>query len=126
MKTKSITQKRVAARKRRVKHIRKHLSGTPERPRLRVFRSLKHIYAQVIDDESGRTLADMSTLRTEFAERVTPEMKPVQKSFLVGQILGEVAIKNGVRKVAFDRGGFLFHGRVKALADGARKAGLEF
>lgn len=101
--------------------MRKHVAGTPERPRLAVFRSNRHIYAQVIDDESGRTLAAASSL-----EDAAREGKKSEQAGKVGELLGQRAIASGIGAVVLDRGGRLYHGRVKALAEGARKAGLQF
>ena len=103
--------------------VRKRIVGTAERPRLSVFRSSKHIYAQLIDDVQGKTLATATS-----RESLPPAEGGgrVPKSFAVGRLLGERAKSNGVTRVCFDRGGYLYHGRVKALADGARAAGLEF
>ncbi len=112
------------ARKKRHLRIRSKVAGTAERPRLNVFRSNDHIYAQVIDDERGHTLAAASTL--EPALRSQPGRLTVEKARIVGQLVGERALAQGVRKVVFDRGGYRYHGRVAALADGARSAGLEF
>ncbi len=112
-------------RLRRRKHVRKRVSGTPERPRLSVFRSLRHIYAQVIDDTSGFTLASSSTLDPEVREQLDGLAK-VEQARVVGQVLARRALAQGVKQVAFDRGGYKYHGRVKALADGAREEGLEF
>jgi len=113
------------ARLKRKKRIRKHLVGTQQRPRLNVFRSSKHIYAQVIDDEHGHTLVAASSLEKIVKEQ--PEFKSkVAAADFIGKLIGERAIKKGVKKVVFDRGGFLFHGRVKAVSDGAREAGLDF
>jgi len=113
------------ARLKRKKRIRKHLIGTQERPRLNVFRSSKHIYAQVIDDEQGHTLVAASSLEKTVKEQPKFENKIAAADF-VGKLIGERAIKKGLKKVVFDRGGFLFHGRVKAVANGAREAGLDF
>ena len=122
MKT-SITFKKTQARKRRVMAIRKHLSGSAERPRLVVFRSLKHIYAQIIDDEIGKTLVSMSTK----AKGETFEGKTkTQLSREVGLKLAKKAVEAGISTVCFDRAGFQYHGRIKALADGAREGGLTF
>jgi large subunit ribosomal protein L18 len=113
------------ARLKRKKRIRKHLVGTQQRPRLNVFRSSKHIYAQVIDDEHGHTLVAASSLEKIVKEQPEFENK-VSAADFVGKLIGERAIKKGLKKVVFDRGGFLFHGRVKAVSDGAREAGLDF
>ena len=113
------------ARLKRKKRIRKHLVGTQQRPRLNVFRSSKHIYAQVIDDEHGHTLVTASSLEKIVKEQPEFENKVAAADF-VGKLIGERAIKKGLKKVVFDRGGFLFHGRVKAVSDGAREAGLDF
>ena len=112
-----------AARIRRHERVRKVVSGTPERPRLAVYRSLTHIYAQVIDDERGHTLAASSTI--EKALKGANGNKSAQAK-AVGTALAKKAIDAGVTKVVFDRGGNRYHGRVKALADAAREAGLDF
>lgn len=113
-----------ALRSRRRAAIRKRLSGTAERPRLVVFRSLKHIYGQIIDDVSGKTIVSFSDKSKSFeAEK---GLKKTERSALVGKKLGELALEAGVTQVAFDRAGYKYHGRVKALADGAREAGLKF
>ncbi len=111
-------------RTRRRTAIRKRLQGTPERPRLAVFRSLKHIYAQIIDDSTGKTLASASSRAKDFVP--VAEGKKTAQSFQVGLTLGEKALAAGITAVAFDRAGYKYHGRVKALAEGARKAGLDF
>jgi large subunit ribosomal protein L18 len=120
---KSITYKKTQARARRVMAIRKKLSGSTERPRLVIFRSLNHIYAQIINDEIGHTLVAMSTKAkdTTFAGKTKKE-----KSHEVGMKLAEKALALGICCVCFDRAGFKYHGRVKALADGAREGGLKF
>ena len=112
-------------RQRRKAHIRKHLRGTQERPRLSVFRSANHIYAQIVDDIDGRTLVAASTL--------SPELKDLEghrgnraAASKVGELIAQKALGAGIEQVAFDRNGFLYHGRVKALADAARGAGLKF
>jgi large subunit ribosomal protein L18 len=115
---------RNAARQRRHRRIRAKVAGTPERPRLNVFRSNLHIYAQVIDDESGRTLVQASTL--EPALRAMEGRLTVAKAREVGRLVGERALARGITRVVFDRGGYAYHGRVRALADAAREAGLEF
>jgi large subunit ribosomal protein L18 len=117
-----ITQtKRNQIRKRIHTRIRQKLSGTAERPRLNVFRSLNHIYAQVIDDQNRVTLASASTiaLKSKSGGNVAAAKE-------IGKAIAEKAREKGIKKVVFDRGGFLYHGRVKALADAAREAGLEF
>ena len=113
------------ARQRRHRRVRKRVAGTVERPRLNVFRSLKHIYAQVIDDDQGHTLAAVSTLDPELRETLNGLSKTEQAKS-VGKLLGERALARGVKQVVFDRGGYKYHGRVKALAEGSREAGLEF
>ena len=110
---------------RRDRRVRKDISGTPGRPRLTVFRSLKHIYAQVIDDVSARTLASASTVDADVRTKAAGLSK-VEESRLVGTLLAERAKAANVSSVAFDRNGFLYHGRVKALADAAREGGLDF
>ena len=116
---------REKARDRRHRHIRKRAVGTPVRPRLNVFRSLNHIYAQVIDDSVGLTLVSASTLDHEVRDQVVG-LKKTEQASVVGRIVAERAVAKGVEKVVFDRGGYKYHGRVKALAEAARKAGLEF
>jgi large subunit ribosomal protein L18 len=116
---------RTHARLRRKKRIRKKIFGTENRPRLCVFRSAKHIYAQVIDDSRGQTLAAASSM--EQAVKENPEVKgKVATANYVGKIVGQRAVEKGVKKAVFDRNGFLYHGRVKAVSEGAREAGLEF
>ncbi|MGB6696776.1 MAG: 50S ribosomal protein L18 [Terracidiphilus sp.] len=117
-----ITQnKRNEIRKTIHSRIRAKLSGTGERPRLNVYRSLNHIYAQVIDDQKGETLVSASTLQ---AKSKTGGNVAAAKE--IGKTIAEQAVAKGIKRVVFDRGGFLYHGRVKALADAAREAGLEF
>ena len=103
------------------KRIRRRLSGAPERPRLAVFRSVKHIYAQVIDDEAGRTLVAASS-----NEKDAKNGGNVAGAKAIGKLVAERAKEKGIKTVVFDRGGYQYHGRVKALADAAREAGLEF
>ncbi len=110
-------------RLRRHLSIRHRISGTPERPRLCVFRSNKHIYAQLIDDTTSRVLTAASTLAPELRDK---KLKPVEVSAEVGKLLAQKAQALGVKKVVFDRAGYRYHGRVKALAEGARQGGLEF
>ena len=110
---------------RRQRRVRGKISGTPERPRLRVTRSNAHIYAQVIDDVAGHTLVSASSLDTEFKEAgISGGNK--EGAALVGKIVGKRALEAGITAVVFDRGGHIYHGRVQALADGAREAGLVF
>jgi large subunit ribosomal protein L18 len=117
-----ITQnKRNAIRQRIHARIRVKLSGTGERPRLNVYRSLSHIYAQVIDDQKGETIVSASTLAMKLKTGGN-----VAAAKEVGKAIAERAVEKGVKSVVFDRGGFLYHGRIKALADAAREAGLEF
>jgi large subunit ribosomal protein L18 len=106
-------------RRRRHFRVRKKVSGTAERPRLVVFRSDKHIYAQLVDDDAGRTLATVSSLKIG-------EGKKSERAAAVGKQVAEVAKDKGITRVVFDRGGYKYHGRVKAVADGAREGGLEF
>lgn len=105
------------------RRIRKKVAGTPERPRLSVYRSLKHIYAQVIDDVHGRTLAAVSSAAKSAGLGGGGNIAAAKE---VGRMIAERAKEKGIRKVVFDRGGYLYHGRVKALAEAAREAGLEF
>ncbi|MEA4939440.1 MAG: 50S ribosomal protein L18 [Christensenella sp.] len=104
---------------------RKNIVGTPERPRLNVYRSTTHIYAQVIDDTVGNTLVAASTLDAEIKGKLEGKNK-VEQATIVGELVGSRAKAKGVTKVVFDRGGYLYTGRVAALADGARKSGLDF
>ena len=113
------------ARMRRHRRVRAKLSGSAARPRLNVFRSLNHIYAQVIDDTAGQTLAAASTLDKDVASKVSGKSKKDQAA-LVGSAIAERAKAAGIEQVVFDRGGYHDHGRVKALADAARKGGLQF
>ncbi len=121
-----ITKKNSSAgRKKRHRRIRSRLHGTTERPRLSVFRSLKHMYAQVIDDTQGRTLAAASTL-DDALKGMLAELAKRDEAAKVGQLIAERAKAAGVTKVVFDRSGYLYHGRVQKLADAAREAGLTF
>lgn len=114
------------ARQRRHLRVRAKISGTPERPRLNVFRSSAHIYAQVIDDSTWTTLVAASDLEADFAERLADGKTKTDRAKAVGQLIGERAKELGITTVVFDRGGYKYHGRVKAVADGAREAGLDF
>ena len=112
-------------RQKRHRRVRVQVHGTAERPRLNVFRSLRHIYAQLIDDTVGRTLASAGTLDAELRQGLS-KVKKTEQAKLVGELLAKRALEKGVKQVVFDRGGYKYHGRVKALADGARSAGLQF
>jgi large subunit ribosomal protein L18 len=114
---------RSAAREKRHTRIRLHLEGSPARPRLAVFRSLNHIYAQVIDDSKGRTIASASTLDPAMKGAAGTKSEQAKR---VGALVADRARAAGIEKVVFDRAGFRYHGRIAALADGAREAGLEF
>lgn len=113
------------ARLKRKKRIRKRIYGALDRPRLSVFRSSSHIYAQIIDDTKGETLVSASTLDKVYKQQpVAGKKQEIAKA--VGALLGKKALDKGIKKVVLDRNGFLYHGRIKALSDGAREAGLEF
>lgn len=112
-------------RKRRHQRIREKLVGTPRRPRLNVFRSLSHMYAQVIDDVNGHTMASASTLDDEVQQELNGLTK-TEQARLVGELIARRAKEHGVDEVVFDRAGYKYHGRVRALAEGAREGGLEF
>ena len=116
---------RRVSRLRRHIRVRKNVIGTPERPRLNVFRSLQHIYAQVVDDSKGCTLVAASTVDPEVKKQLKGLAKTDQAR-VVGKVLAERALGQGIKRVIFDRGGYKYHGRVKALADAARESGLEF
>ena len=117
--------RRKIARQRRHARIRAKLQGTPSRPRLCVFRSLNHIYAQVIDDLRGHTLASASTLDPEIKGQADSKAKSA-KAEIVGSLIAKRALTKGVNQVVFDRGGYKYHGRVKTLAEAARQQGLKF
>ncbi|MEA2515044.1 MAG: large subunit ribosomal protein [Thermomicrobiales bacterium] len=119
-------RKALNRRKRRHVRVRAKVNGTPLRPRLNVFRSSAHIYAQVIDDLAGHTLAAASDLEAEIRERAGESATKSARAKTVGQVVAERAKAAGIETVVFDRGGFLYHGRVKAVAEGAREGGLEF
>jgi large subunit ribosomal protein L18 len=114
------------ARQRRMWRVRRKLHGTSDRPRLTVFRSNKGIYAQLIDDDQGHTLVTASSLSPEMAKQSNDKKTKVEISKAVGQLLAQKAKEKGLMEVVFDRGLYLYHGRVKALAEGARKGGLTF
>jgi len=116
---------RAMARLKRHRRMRHNLSGVVERPRLCVFRSSKHIYAQIIDDDKGTTLATASSLSKSFRGQMKNGSN-INAAKIVGSLIAQEAVKKGIKQVVFDRGGFLYHGRVKALADSAREHGLLF
>jgi large subunit ribosomal protein L18 len=119
------TNVKTEARQKRKQRIRRKVTGTTERPRLSVFRSSKHIYAQVIDDTLGQTLAAASSMEKDLKARTDFENK-VAKASYIGKLVAERAKEKGVSRVVFDRNGFMYHGRVRALSDGAREGGLNF
>ncbi len=121
----TITQKRALGRARRKKHIRKIVTGTAERPRLVVYRSVHHVYLQLVDDVSRKTLAGVSSLSPDVRDQLSGK-NPTQVGALVGEAMAKKAIEKNFSKVVFDRNGFPYHGRVKAVAEGARKGGLQF
>ena len=116
----------LSQRKRRHVRVRAKVNGTPQRPRLNVFRSSAHIYAQVIDDTRGHTVVSASDLEQDILDRVGENGTKTSRAAAVGQVIGERAKAAGIDAVVFDRGGFLYHGRIKAVAEGARGAGLVF
>jgi len=120
-----LTKDKLEARLRRKSRIRRKLEGTTERPRLSVFRSARHIYAQIVNDLEGRTLAEASTLSKELEAELSGKKK-LDRAKAVGKLLATRAQQKGITQVVFDRNGFLYHGRVKALADSAREGGLKF
>ena len=119
------TSSRLVSRLKRKKRIRKNIFGTQDRPRMSVFRSSKHIYAQIVDDTQGATLVSASTLDKEFKENKV-EGKKVEIAKAVGSLIGKRALDKGITKVVLDRNGFLYHGRIKELSNAAREAGLKF
>ena len=121
-----ITKKKLEHRQRTKKHIRLHLAGSAERPRLTVFRSLKHVYAQLVDDDQGKTLIGVSDLTEELAEQAKAAKGQVAVGKLVGQLMARRAKERNIAQVVFDRNGFRYHGVIKAVADGAREGGLKF
>ncbi len=120
------TNPRYVARKRRHARVRKRISGTPECPRMNIFRSINHIYAQVTDDVNGVTLVAASTLDSGLTSDDLQGKTKTEQAKLVGKLVAERAIDAGIKEVVFDRGGYKYHGRVKALADASREAGLKF
>jgi large subunit ribosomal protein L18 len=121
-----ITNRRKEKRSRLKNHIRLTLSGTTDKPRLAVYRSLKHLYVQLIDDSTGRTLLSVSDLSKEFKAEFGGAKGQIERGKKVGLVAARKALEKNVKKVVFDRGGYLYHGAVKAIADGAREGGLQF
>ena len=121
-----ITNKKTVKRERLKRHIRLIISGTSQRPRLRVYRGLKHIYVQLIDDSTGRTMLAVSDLSKEFSEEFKELSGQVALGKRVGMVTAKKALEQNVKNVVFDRGGYLYHGAVKAVAEGAREGGLHF
>ena len=121
-----MTVKRLTGRRRRHLRIRKKIRGDKDRPRLVVFRSCKHVYAQVIDDTDGKTIVGVNGSSKTIAEKVKSDKERFAESRLVGEEVAKRLTEKGISSVVFDRAGYRYHGRVKALADAARKAGLEF
>ncbi len=119
-------RKREYRRQRRKRHVRKNVSGTPERPRLTVHRSHKNIYAQIIDDTEGRTLVSASTMEAPSRDELEGHGGNRQAAKVVGKSIAAKALEAGIKRVVFDRNGYLFHGRIRELADAAREGGLEF
>ena len=117
---------RALARVKRKKRVRKKIKGTGEKPRLSVFRTSKHIYAQIIDDSTGKTLAAASSVSKDLAQKIGNKGGNMEGAALVGNAIAERALKLGIKSVIFDRNGFLYHGRVKALSESARENGLSF
>ncbi|TET94883.1 MAG: 50S ribosomal protein L18 [Desulfobacteraceae bacterium] len=120
-----IKDKRLARLKRK-KRVRKKIEGKPERPRLTVFKTARHIYVQIIDDSTGRTLLTVSTISKDLRSKAEGISGNTKGAILVGEAIGKKGVEKGIKEVVFDRNGFLFHGRVKALADAARENGLKF
>ncbi|MGF1480343.1 MAG: 50S ribosomal protein L18 [Cyanophyceae cyanobacterium] len=118
-----LTRKQLVQRRHR--RLRRKVNGTPERPRLSVFRSQQHIYAQVIDDTAQKTLVSASTLEPELREKL-PTGATCEASTEVGKLVAQRAIESGIQQVVFDRGGYIYHGRIRSLAEAAREAGLDF
>lgn len=119
-------EKKKVRREKIRKRVRSKIIGTPERPRLSVYRSLKHIYAQIIDDTKGHTLVAMSSLSKEIRDEVRNAKTKTEVSRIVGLALAKKALEKGITKVVFDRNGYKYHGRIKALAEAAREGGLVF
>lgn len=121
-----ITKKKVEHRQRLKKHIRIRVAGTPERPRLAIYRSLKHVYAQIIDDSAGKTLVSVSDISKDVKDQFKDFKGQQALAKLVGKLAAQKAKERNITQVVFDRSGFLYHGVIKAMADGAREGGLKF
>jgi len=121
-----VSKNRAEARLRRKKRVRKKIMGTPERPRLSVFRSSKHIYSQIVDDTMRRTLVDASSLSKDMLPQIQGKGGNREGSAIVGAFIAKRALEKGIKRVVFDRNGFLYHGRIKVFAEAARGHGLEF
>ena len=120
-------KKKINTRREKIKlKIRKRISGTPEKPRLVVFRSLNHIYAQLIDDVNHRTLLSVNSVNKDVQAALSKEKTKISRSKILGKLIAEKAKSGKIETVVFDRNGYLYHGRVKAVADGAREGGLKF
>jgi len=119
-------KEKILSWERRKKRVRKRVLGTPQRPRLSVHRSLRQIYAQAIDDQAQRTILSLSTISPELSRKVKELSGKTTKAKLLGQVLAQLLREKGIEKVVFDRRGYKYHGRVRALADGAREGGLKF
>ena len=117
---------KIEGRERRHKIIRKKIIGTNERPRLSIYRSLSHLYAQIIDDIDAKTIVSLSTLSPDVKDLIKNDAGNIKGAVALGTALAQACIKKGVTKVVFDRSGYLYHGRIKALAEAARKGGLQF
>ncbi|HHH75752.1 MAG TPA: 50S ribosomal protein L18 [Phycisphaerae bacterium] len=120
------TMKKQVRRQRRKRHVRKKISGTPDRPRLTVFRSHLNIYAQIIDDSAGRTLVASSTVEKPVNEKLGGKSGNSNAAQVVGETIASKAVKAGIKQVVFDRNGYAYHGRLRSLAEAARKGGLKF
>ncbi len=119
-------KRQLSPRQRRHLRVRARVSGSSARPRLNVFRSNAHIYAQIIDDTEGHTLVSASTLESDVRDRFAEEHPKLAQAKVVGQVVAERALASGIKQVVFDRGGYKYHGRVRAVAEGARESGLDF
>jgi large subunit ribosomal protein L18 len=121
-----MARQRRDGRERRHRRIRRRIRGSAERPRLAVFRSLRHVYAQIIDDDRSHTLVSISSLEKAVSGQLAAEEGRLKRTHLLGKLLAERAKEKGISQVTFDRGGYLYHGHIKELADGAREGGLKF